>query len=195
MTIRKGEPWGDSVERRSDLIVASSDRQLAALAGERTDRPLGVSSGDLFRTVGAPGQRPEMVRLPIDLLRVEADGVTLSAVAHVVARRSWWRGGILAVMNVDHLGEWNVAPRAHPNDGRFDVIDVDRSMTIRERLQARGRLVQGTHVPHPRISTRTATEATWVFDRPRRLWLDGERVGSVLRLSVAIEPDAAAIHV
>lgn len=195
MTIRTGEPWGDSVERPPDLVVASSDRQLAGFVEERADRPLSVSGGDLFRTLGAPGERPEMVRLPIDLLRVQADDREYCAVAHVIARRSWWRGGIVAVVNVDHVGEWNVAPRAHPNDGRFDVVEVDRSMTVRERLQARGRLVQGTHVPHPKIATRTAVDATWVFDRPRRLWLDGEQVGSVLRLSVAIEADAAAIHV
>lgn len=195
MTIRRGEQWGEVVDRPADLIVAASDRQLARYVAQRVELPLGVSSGDLFRTVGATSGRVEVVRLPIDVLRVDADGQTHFAVAHVIARRSWWRHEIVAAVNVDHVGEWNVAPRAHPNDGRFDVVEVDRAMTVRQRLQARARLKQGTHVPHPRITTRTATESTWDFDRPAQLWLDGERAGSVRQLSVAIVPDAFAIHV
>ena len=57
-------------------------------------------------------------------------------------------------MNSDHLGTWNVAPRAHPNDGKLDVISVGRGMTFRQRLQARTRLELGTHVPHPAIGSR-----------------------------------------
>jgi hypothetical protein len=195
MTIRKGEPWGSSVERPPGLMVAGSDRQLASLVADRLGQPLGVSNGDVYRSIGAPGERSELVRLPMDLLRVEADGRRLCAVAHVVVRRSWWYGGIVAVMNVDHVGEWNVAPRAHPNDGRFDVLEVDPAMTVRQRLQARGRLVQGTHVPHPKIATRTGTRSDWTFERAQRLWLDGEQVGSVRVLSVEVEADAFAIHV
>ncbi len=137
MTIRRGEQWGEVVDRPADLIVAASDKELARHVAERVERPLGVSSGDLFRTVGAPARRAQAVRLPIDVLRVDADGQTHLAVAHVVARRSWWRHEIVAAVNVDHVGDWNVAPRAHPNDGRFDVVEVDRAMTIRQRLQAR----------------------------------------------------------
>ena len=61
------------------------------------------------------------------MLRVDADGRRLTAVAHVVARGGgpWWRGPIVAVMNADRLGRWDVAPRAHPNDGRLDVVEVD----------------------------------------------------------------------
>lgn len=195
MTIRRGEQWGHTVTRPEGLIVAATDHTLAELIAAGTHHPAGVAGGDLFRTVGAPGQRDTMMRLPIDVLRVVADGAERVAVAHVVARRSWWRGGIVAVMNVDHVGEWNVAPRAHPNDGRFDVVEVDSAMTFRERLQARRRLVQGTHTPHPRIATRTGTEATWHFDRPEPVWIDGVRTGSVHDLTVMIEADGAAIHV
>lgn len=195
MTIRKGEQWGSNVPRPEQLRLAASDQALAEMVAAGVDVPLGVSGGDLFRTVGAPGRRESVVRLPIDVLRVVADGTTSVAVAHVVARRSWWRGGIVAIMNVDHLGEWNLAPRAHPNDGRFDVVEVDRAMTVRERVQARGRLGQGTHVPHPRIATRTGTEATWHFERPQQLWIDGVRAGSVRDLAVEIEADRLAIHV
>jgi len=195
MTIRKGEPWGSAVARPQQLTVAGSDRELAELVAAGGEPPLGVSGGDLFATVGAPSGRDPVQRLPIDLLRIEADGVCHRAVAHVVVRRSWWRGRILAVLNVDHVGRWNVAPRAHPNDGRFDVVEVDPEMRLRQRLQARRRLPQGTHVPHPRISTRTGTSESWRFVGPHRLFVDGERVGSVHDLTITLEPDAFTIHV
>jgi len=195
MTIRKGEQWGRSVGRPERLTLADSDQALAEMIAAGDDRPVGVSGGDLYRSVGAPGERESVMRLPIDALRVNADGASYVAVAHVLVRRSWWWGGIVAIMNVDHLGEWNVAPRAHPNDGRFDVLEVDPHMTLRERLQARRRLEQGTHLPHPRIATRSGTEATWEFRRPQRLWIDGVRTGYVRRFSVEIEPDGFAIHV
>jgi hypothetical protein len=194
VTIRPGEEWGTEVDRPPELVTVSGDAALAErlLTDERP--PLAVSAGDLHRALGSPGERKVVQRVPIDRLQVTADGRRLSAVAHVVARGRWWRGPIIAVMNVDHLGRWNVAPRAHPNDGRFDVVEVAATMSLRRRWQARSRLPLGTHVPHPEIAVRTATHAEWLFDRPLQLWLDGERHGSVGRLSVTIEPDAFALH-
>jgi diacylglycerol kinase family enzyme len=128
-------------------------------------------------------------------MHVEADGVLAVAVAHVVVRGSWWRGPILAVCNVAYIGDWNVAPRAHPNDGRFDVVMVASGMSVRHRWQARTRLALGTHVPHPDITIRTGTEASWEFERPRRVWIDGVEWGEVSALTVTIEPDAYTLYV
>jgi hypothetical protein len=184
MTIRKGEPWGVAIERPTDLRVVDSDRAVAEAFSTDATGLVGVAAGDLHRAVGSPARRAKVQRLPIDVL-----------VAHVIARGSRWRGRIVAAMNVDQVGEWNVAPRAHPNDGRFDVIDVDPAMTLRQRWQARARLRAGTHVPHPLISMRTATEMTWSFDRPLRLRVDDVDAGSVSTLSVTVRPDAFAIVV
>ncbi len=136
-----------------------------------------------------------MQRLPMDALLVMADGRTLTAVAHVVARRSWWIGAVVGVFNVDQHGSWKVAPRAHPNDGRFDVAEVAPSMGPRQRFLAWRRLPAGTHVPHPAIATRSATSAEWRFAHPLTLWVDGVRDGTVRELSVAIAPDAYELHV
>ena len=97
-------------------------------------------------------------------------------------------------MNCDHLGTWDVAPRAHPNDGRLDVVEVDTSMTLRNRLQARRRLPHGTHVPHPSIAVRTTTEASWTFARPTPVVIDGVPAGRVRRLTVRAQPDHFAIY-
>ena len=134
------------------------------------------------------------MRFPVDLLRVEADGRSFTAIAHVLVRRSWWRGPIVALMNADHLGRWDVAPRAHPNDGLADVIDVDPMMGVRARWQAWRRLSTGTHLPHPLMHNRRTTAESWTFERPLRLWVDGVARGTVRSLRVTVEPDGATVH-
>lgn len=195
MTIRKGEPWGVAVDRPDDLWVLPGDRELAAALAAQPGRPLGLCAGDLHRSVGSPPDRTDMQALPIDRLDVLVDGAAHVAVAHVVMRRRWWRGRIVAAMNVDHVGNWKVAPRAHPNDGRFDIVEVDDRMPIRQRWSARGRLVAGTHVPHPDITVRTATKATWTFEPQIDVWIDGALVGRAREVSVELTPDACTITV
>lgn len=196
MTIRRGEPWGVEVERPEELVVLHDDAELASfVAGDRSVAVC-LDGGDLAQAVGATGPRPVMQRVPVDLVHVELDdGRELTAVAHVVARRSWWRGPVVAVLNVDHVGRWMVAPRAHPNDGRLHVVEVDGSMPIRQRLEARRRLPQGTHVPHPAIHTRVVVDGRWELPRASRIVVDGVEVGTSSTLGVRVEPDAFELHV
>src|SRR5688572_12598458 len=100
--IRKGEDWGEVVAAPPRLVDVPSDAALAAHLDAADGRPVRVRGGDLFTTVGGPaGDASTVRRLPIDVLRVESDAGAWRAIAHVVARRSWWRGPLLAVMNVD----------------------------------------------------------------------------------------------
>ena len=195
MTIRKGEEWGTAAARPAGIVMATSDAELARLITRDPHGVYGLSGGDLHRAVGAPQARAVVQRLPVDAIEVEVDGRQLIAVAHVVARRGWWHGAIVAIMNTDHIGSWNVAPRAHPNDGKIDIVEVDPSMSVRERLQARQRLAHGTHLPHPRLVVRTATEAAWEFAKPSATYVDGEAVGRCTRLRVRVLVDHAVIYV
>jgi hypothetical protein len=187
MTIRRGEPWGVEVPRPPDLTLAGSDRALAASA---VDGPVGLTGGDLFRSLGAPEPRDPVQLVDIDGLVVVLDHERrFEAVAHVLVRRSWCWGRVIACMNVDHVGDWNVAPRAHPNDGRFDLVECAPSMSRRDRWAAWRRLPQGTHIPHPDISVERATEREWSFDRPHRVVVDGRAVGRARHVSVHLVPD------
>ena len=47
---------------------------------------------------------------------------------------AWWRGRVVAAMNAEFLGPWDVAPRAHPGDGLLDVLDVSPAMSLADRL-------------------------------------------------------------
>lgn len=128
----------------------------------------------------------EAIRLPVDVARVEVDGEHHWFVSHLVARRSWWRGRLVAVMNAQWIGGWDVAPRSHPNDGLLDVFEADLSLD--DRFKARRRLVTGTHVPHPGIHQRRVSELDVRFDRPTPMYLDGTMVVRGRSISVSLEP-------
>lgn len=198
MTIRKGEAWGAEVDRPPELRVARTDAELASWVRVDPAGAYAVSGGDLHRTVGTPRRAgPTVHRLPLDVLDVVTDAGRHLAVAHVVVRRphgwGWWRGSLVAVCNVDHVGRWNVAPRAHPNDGRLDVVEVDAAMGVRDRWEARRRLPTGSHVPHPAIAVRAVTGWTW--EGSAHVWVDGVDTGPATEVTVRILADATAIHV
>lgn len=203
MTIEKGQPWGGSAEVPSELVVVADDAELhrvlqdARAAGSVP--PIGLTGGDLARTMGAhasasdlvPGA--ERVRLPVDLLEIRSEAGEWWAGAHAVARRHLLWGRLVFVMNSAFLGSWNVAPRAHPNDGRADVVDV--GLGLADRLAARSRLASGTHVPHPDITVRRVATTTIDLDRFVDLRVDGVKVGRVRHLGVTVVPDALDIFI
>ncbi len=161
---------------------------------------LGLLGGDLCRTVGGHGRRGPAARgadamiLPVDLGAVLLDGRLHWFVAHLVARAAWWRGRVVAAMNAQFLGRWDVAPRAHPNDGRLDVLDADRRWPSATGSRRGGAWPPGTHVPHPGIAeSRGSRRCSSTLDRPtaglarrRRRWATA-RTASAIR----VEPDAA----
>jgi hypothetical protein len=197
VTIRKGEAWGEAGSLPRDGVVVRSDAEARAVvtAARRAGAPvppLGLLGGDLCRAVGGSGDEARLreggVILPVDLGAVHVDGRLHWFVAHLVARRGWWRGRVVAVMNAQHLGPWDVAPRGHPNDGRLDVLDGD--LPFGQRLEARRRLRTGTHVPHPGIEELHVAALQLALSPGTKVWLDGEPLGPARNLSVRVEPDA-----
>ena len=208
VTIRPGEPWGDVGPVPAGLVTVHSDAELRDVVerARRLDAPLppvGVAGGDLMRAVGGTGETHrfdtgdgvDVARLPVDIVRVEAGGEVAWFVAQLIARRSWWRGELVAAMNAQYRGVYDIAPRAHPNDGRADVVRVAAAMSVGDRWKARRRLPQGTHVPHPAITTRPASTIEITFERPLDVWLDGMRWRRCTALRLTVEPDALTVCV
>ncbi len=199
MPIAKGEPWGAPGPLPAEGLVVRTDAEARAVVerARRSGEPipaLGLLGGDLCRTVGGRGDEARLrtadaVTLPVDVGSVLLDGAPHWFVAHLVIRRSWWRGRVIAVMNAQWIGAWDVAPRSHPNDGLLDVLDGDLSLD--DRLKARRRLATGTHVPHPGIRQQRVPAVQFQLDRPTPVWLDGERVGSARTVTAHLEVDAA----
>jgi diacylglycerol kinase family enzyme len=196
VTVERGRAWGRTAPLPDDGIVVRRDRDAASAA--RDGRTVGLLGGDLCRTLGGIGDEgrlhsSEATTLSIDICEVDVDGRTHVFLAHVVARRSWWTGRVWAAMNAEWLGDWDVAPRAHPGDGLLDTFDV--TMSSRDRLKARRRLRTGTHVPHPAIAQQRVARAEAAFATPLRIWVDGVRVGEATSLSVRVTSDLVDVVV
>ena len=114
MTIRKGQAWGERGGLPPGGTVVGSDaeaRRVVTAARRAGDPvpPLGLVGGDLCRTLGGRGDEGrigsgEAARLPVDIGSVLIDGVQHWFVAHLVARRSWWRRRIATSIYAEHLG-------------------------------------------------------------------------------------------
>ena len=201
MTIRKGEAWGTAAPLPADGVVVRSDAEARAVvtdarrAGEPVP-PLGLLGGDLCRTLGGLGDEARLrsadaMTFPIDLGEALLDGRLHFFVAHLAARRGWWRGRALVAMNAQWLGPWNLGPRAHPNDGLLDVYDA--RVPVTGVLKVRRRLPQGAHLPHPAIKEQRRGAVQVTLERAMPVRLDGDLVGSFTNLSLRVEPDALTV--
>ena len=150
MTIERGRQWGEPGPLPVDGVTVRSDREARAVveSARRAGEPVPAARAARWRPLPhgrRAGRRGERLRiadampLPVDLGSVLIDGRLHWFVAHLVARRSWWRGRAVAAMNAQWLGDWDVAPRAHPNDGLLDTYSTPR-LSLDDRLKARRRL-------------------------------------------------------
>ena len=204
MSVEKGSDWGERGRPPDDLQVFRDpldalDVITEARRAGRGVPPIGLDRGDLVRTLGGPTTTDlraggEALHVTVDLGAALIDGSLHWFLAHLVARRSWLRGPVVVAANAAFVGEWNIAPRAHPGDGRLDTVAVT-DMSIGDRVKARSRLASGTHVPHPDITVRRPKAAQYDFERPMKVWLDGRLVGPARTLSVRIEADAVDLWI
>jgi hypothetical protein len=203
VTVEKGRAWGRHAPAPADAVTVRSDVEaraavLDARAAGRALPVLVLLGGDLCRTLGGRGDEARLrsadaLHVPVDLGVALLDGVETVFLAHLVARRSWWYGPAFVAMNAEYLGRWDIAPRAHPNDGRLDTLDLN--LRLGDRVAAWRRLRAGTHVPHPGIEERRVATASVRFDRPVRVEVDGIGAGRARAVDVRVEPDAVTVVV
>jgi hypothetical protein len=198
VTIEKGQAWGAPGRLPADGVIVRTDAEARAVVEDamlsRSPIPvLGLLGGDLCKTLGGRGDEGRLhsddaVTVPVDLVSVLIDGRQHWFVSHLVVRRGWWKGQIVAIMNAQWIGKWDVAPRSHPNDGVVDAFDV--RLGVNDRLKALRRLPSGTHVPHPQIQERRGDELRFEFHRPTPLYLDGEHICTARYIALQVLPDA-----
>ena len=201
-----GVDFGQEGEIPPDVPTAGSDSAVARILAEarRAGRPapaVVLTGGDLARTLGAVPARAAPsgpigatgARFEVDVGAALVDGRLGWFVAHLVARRSWWRGRLLVAANASFIGRWNAAPRSHPGDGRLDVFDADPPLTV--RLAARRRLPTGDHVPHPDITQRRTAASQHDLNPPLDVYLDGRLLARARTLSLRVEPGALEVWI
>lgn len=198
MTIRKGEQWGRRIAMPSHIRHVSSDAEIALCA---SDDFIALSNGDIHLTLGSPAlqqHETECTLLQVDALQVlisftdGSERVSLAASCIEIGRffSPLHRDRFICITNGGIVNSRNIAPRAHPNDGRFDVMTVDASMSIRDRLTARKKALTGSHLPHPCLSVRQSdTFSTQRQGHRDVLLIDGVSISDWTEVSVSILPD------
>jgi hypothetical protein len=204
MSVRRNEDWGELGKMPADTVVAASDREVSRLverawSDDAAVPEVGLAGGDLRRALGGrrnarhlQGDDDVLVAM-IDVGSVIVNGQRFAFVAQVIARSRRWTSPVFAVMNSEWLGDWIVAPRAHPGDGYFDLVEA--RLSLGDRLKARRRLPTGTHVPHPAIQVRKITNTEISFGAKRTIYVDGEPVGAASAMQIECHREALRVYV
>ena len=159
---------------------------------------VGLTGGSLWQVLGGqsvPGRMRSgaAMHLPVDVVQVQGLDVTAYFVNALVARRAGlpgWRSATIA-MNGQLLHGRRIGNRAHPGDGLIDVYEA--RLDLRELMKVVRRARNGAHLPHPGISERRVGAVTLIFDRPRTIWLDGDRVGRSAELRLRTLTDRLTV--
>lgn len=196
MPIERGQEWGWSSTTTGEIPLCSDDIALAQAVQAGVD-VVRLASGDVARTLGVNATAPKLDtawEVPVDVLRVSLDQASpIIAAAHIVIGRWTDRAGWCAVMNAAFIGARNWAPRAHPGDGRADIV----TSTVRgaDRFKARKRALTGAHVPHPDITIRRGESATLEFASQRAVWVDGQPRPRAKHIRFEVVPNAIVVAV
>ena len=207
MTIRKNEDWGTTVFRPENLVTCASDAAASQLITEYYEQKrllpaIAIVKSNLGRALGSNGSDANahtMQATPFDLIEItftnesNREQVVL-ALGYGLLRKSWWRSEVVAAMNTSFIGDWDCAPRSHPNDGKFDLIKVKKEMNPRQRLFAWRRLGLATHLPHPQISVRQLTSFEADCSAEPNLYVDDQRFSCVKRCKFSLIPDAITLY-
>ena len=208
MTIRKGQEWGHFEDRPDDLRVLTDDFAASELITNQThysESPLNLSivNSGLARTLGiktASICNDQMLCTKFDV--IEANFTPAGSfevtrrcfIGHAFIYQNWIFGRTIAILNSSFVGNRDWAPKAHPNDGRFDVVELDSSMKIRQRLTAFRLMKSGSHLPHPKIRYTQVPEFEFSAQRSAFLSIEGIRIGAIRHCAFKVLPDAVNLY-
>mgnify|MGYP001491616953 FL=1 len=200
MNIEKGRSWGSLSPLPPDGVIIKTNKELLEKVNDckrqGIDLPtFGLLGGDLWRTLG--GRRAEerlyggeATTLDIDLGCALLDGKIFWFCAHMFIG-SKLKGEKIFISNVAHYGKTNPAPKAHPGDGKFDMLEVKLSPF--QTFKAVKRVSAGTHIPHPGIKYRQVSSEQFSFGKKLSIEIDGKNIGKFSTVSIRIENEALRV--
>ena len=202
MVIKSGGEWGREYNKGCPSHLTKTDKEIGDLVesswATESEIPLiGIVGGDIWRAAGSPNGGVQRLntdkarKAAIDVGEVWLDGRRHAVAAHVLFQKNWWRGPITAIMNSEWRRTWRVAPRAHPNDGWFDLVAGD--LSIHQRWLAWQRIKTGDHLPNSNLESRRIKEFTHKFPKGTRAVIDGVFVGKCEDVTLRVLPDAVSI--
>jgi len=196
MVIAKGDDWGESVHKQG-VVCTRSDHDVFL----HQAFPV---RGDIAQTIGSDlgkrsaikqfDNRTQWHQLPFDVIEVNIDGVSLRAAAHIRIGHLLW-GECHLLSNVAFYKGKRVFAKSHPNDGKIEVLTMAREMGIRQRFMALMKVRQGSHLPHPHLVSRQATDELFQFHRSLPIFIDGKKIGNASELRMLVIADAINIYI
>jgi len=218
MTISKHGLYGTPVSRPTTLHVLQSDLEIAQhYSSGDTATTCTVTQGSIAQSLGissgriqAPEPNQQMTLVNIDLLQIDYRTTTsLNANANANAKSSTTSrivvAGTIAIQNRTLLSTClilsnsgllrsrDVLPRAHPNDGFVDVLEVDPKISIRQRAIAWRRSATGSHLPHPSFRVSRSIDFQW-SGSPAHMIADGVTYKGVVWLQCTVLADAMKLY-
>jgi len=207
MTISRLSPYGTSVERPQHLGVLRSDREIASdfLKGDQRvsntviqgsiAQALGITSND-----SSIDTRALVTHVLIDLLQVEFATTdsqdkprSIVVAGSILLQHRTLLKTHLILSNSGIVRGRDVLPRAHPNDGYVDVLNIDEAITTRQRLFAWRRAKTGSHLPHPQLRASRSTEFEWT-GKASRMVADDVTFAGVVWLRCKVLADATSLY-
>ena len=212
MTISKHGSYGSQVSRPTTLHVLQSDLEIAQhyVSGD-TATPCTVTKGSIAQALGISSGRiqnldpnQQMTLVDIDLLQIDFRATTPSTANSSTSSRIVVAGTIaiqnrtllstcLILSNSGLLRGRDVLPRAHPNDGFVDVLEVDPKISIRQRAIAWRRSAIGSHLPHPSFRVSRSIDFQW-SGSPAHMIADGVTYKGVVWLQCTVLADAMKLY-
>ena len=208
MTIRKVHEWGHFEDRPNDLQVVADDFAASELITNQTldlKSPLKISivNSGLSRTLGiknASLRTDQMLCTKFDVIETSythadsADVTRRCFIGYALIYQNLIFGQTIAILNSSFVGKRDWAPKAHPNDGKFDVVELDSSMSIRQRLTAFRLMKSGSHLPHPKIRYTQVPEFVFSGERSASMSIEGVRIGAIRHCVFKVLPDAVNLY-
>jgi len=216
MTISKHGLYGTPVSRPTTLHVLQSDLEIAQhyISGD-TATTCTVTQGSIAQSLGIssgriqdPEPNQQMTLVNIDLLQIDyrtttslnANAKSISSatsrivVAGTIAiQHRTLLSTCLILSNSGLLRSRDVLPRAHPNDGFVDVLEVDPKISIRQRAIAWRRSAIGSHLPHPSFRVSRSIDFQW-SGSPAHMIADGVTYKGVVWLQCTVLADAMKLY-
>ena len=213
MTISKHGLYGTPVSRPPTLNVLQSDLEIAqhSVSGHTTT-PCTVTNGSIALSLGISSEmnfrdsvsNQQMTLVDIDLLQIDFRTRPPSTANSSTSSRIVVAGTIaiqhrtplstcLILSNSGILRSRDVLPRAHPNDGFVDVLEVDPKISIRQRAIAWSRSATGSHLPHPNFRVSRSIDFQW-SGSPARMIADGVTYKGVVWLRCTVLADAMKMY-
>ncbi len=189
--------WAQRIEICEPLPSAKSDKEIVDLF-TLDEEVVKLQSGNIYRTLGGnqttePSDTTSGTICKIDLGYVNFDNEKIYFASHcsIRERRSSTKG--LLIMNAQWYKKRRVAIRAHPSDGKLDLIYSN--LNLSQYYLAAKRSESGSHLPHPDLRTKSLTSETIEFPRQMRIFVDGFLVGRSSKIMIGVAHRAIKVVV